>query len=162
MSDALKATSYTHQDPASVPVDWDAKPDLHWDEVCRAVGFDPRGNVSAWGQLSADWNGHPRGAVVLTGLQGESGWFTIVESLETSRPSQRPYQIRRRPLHRKGRLVAYEFAMADPQTRVIYPSSPRVRCRPGERADCRKLFQEQASAWAQGQQVPWSRYLPQA
>jgi predicted lipoprotein len=82
--------------------------------------------------------------------------------LEPSRPAQRPYQIRRRSLHRQGRLVAYEFALADPQTREIYPASPRVRCRLSQQAECHRLFQAQAMAWAQGQMVPWSQYLPQA
>jgi hypothetical protein len=162
MSDAFKATNYTHQDPALLPVDWEARPELHWDEVCRVVGFDPRRNESSYGQLSADWNGHPRGSVILSGLHGEQEWFTIVEAQELTPQSEKPYQIHKRPLHRGQRLVAYELAMADPQTHAIYPASPRVRCRPDQLAECRGLFQQQAKAWAQGQQVPWSPYLRQA
>jgi hypothetical protein len=157
-----KATSYPHQDPKLLPVSWEARPDLHWEEVCRVVGFDPRGNESAWGQLTHDWNGHPEGSAVLTGSQNERQWFTILEPADKSGAAQRPYQIRRRSLHKAGRVVAYEFALADPQTSTIYPSSPRVRCRLSDSVECRRLFQEQARAWAQGEQVPWSQFMKQA
>src|SRR5437870_4528704 len=146
---ALKATSYTQQDLGSLPVDWEAKPELHWEQVQRAAGLELRGDEVTCGQLSSDWNGHLRGAAVLSGMQQQEqgGWFIVLESIEAPQQAQKgPYQIRRRSLHRDGELYAYEFAMADPATGQIYPASPRVRCRLGQRAECRTLFQEQARA----------------
>src|SRR5688500_3307573 len=153
MNAPWKATNYK-QDLSGLPVDWQAKPDLHWDEVRLALGFDPRGREISWGELSADWNGHLRGAAVLTGSQSEHAWFTIVEP-EGLMSKALPYKIRRRDLHKKGELVAYEFALADPTTGAIYPASPRARCRVAQQVDCQRLFREQAKSWSRGEPVVW-------
>jgi hypothetical protein len=164
MDARLKATNYTSRDLTCVPVDWTSKPELRWDDVSLATGFDPRGNEVSWGQLSASWNGHPAGAAVLTGFQGKTDWFTVIDAGEVlaSSSTGKPFRICRRSLHRDGRVAAFEFAMADPATGEIYKAAPRVRCRPSQQTECRKLFGAQASAWARGETVPWSRYLPQS
>ena len=48
-------------------VDWDAY-GVDWQKVVAAAGMDPDDDEIGVGILTRDWNGHPEGAVIVSGL----------------------------------------------------------------------------------------------
>jgi hypothetical protein len=58
-------------------VDWDRNPDVDWTEAVTAAGFDPEDEDISWGVLDEPWNGHPEGAVVISGNIVEDHRFVV-------------------------------------------------------------------------------------
>lgn len=59
----------TGRDAVIYLVDWGTEPDVQdWDEMVTAAGFDPEDEEVGCGLLLESWNGHPAGAVIISGL----------------------------------------------------------------------------------------------
>jgi hypothetical protein len=74
-----------------VPVDLFADPDGTWtyESLVTAVGLDPDAVPAPLvAALSEPWGGHPEGAAVVVGADGETPLLAIVE-LDDAQPQQR-------------------------------------------------------------------------
>lgn len=78
----MKLTSYTYQNPDTLPVEWDDGFSLQQitDEDVQAAGFDPNDEELNSGTLTEEWNGHPAGSVVLSGATVEGHPFAVQQA----------------------------------------------------------------------------------
>lgn len=65
----FKRYTYTSFDAGQVGeiVEWDSYP-TDWQEQATIAGFDPDDDELGMGTLQQEWNGHPAGALVVSGL----------------------------------------------------------------------------------------------
>ena len=78
----MKFTTYTYQNPAPLPVEWDDGFSLQQiaDEDVQAAGFGPDDEELNSGTLTEAWNGHPAGSVVLSGATVEGHPFALEQA----------------------------------------------------------------------------------
>lgn len=72
----MKFKHYTYSDPSFLPVDFDGYLP-GYDAYCKAAGFDPEDDEVNVGMLTEEWNGHPAGSVVVSGLTTEGHPFAV-------------------------------------------------------------------------------------
>jgi hypothetical protein len=78
MALTFKRYTYAAGSAAGLPITWDNNVGEHdWDEVCTAAGFDPSDDETGTGTLDTPWEGHPAGALVISGLMQEGDPFAI-------------------------------------------------------------------------------------
>ena len=79
---ALTFRRYTYANPDQLPVGQDGfLGDHEWDDVCASAGFDPADDEVGTGNLTAAWNGHPAGALVVSGCTVEGHPFAVSNEL---------------------------------------------------------------------------------
>lgn len=67
----MKFTSYVYAQPEAIPTTEEGRAVPQGDrylKAVRAAGFDPEDPEVSMVRLSAAWNGHRKGALVVTGL----------------------------------------------------------------------------------------------
>ena len=70
-------TLYTYDNsPELIPLE-DYNGGSSWDELVAGAGMDPEDPELVVCQLAKDWNGHRKGAVVITGLTTEGHPFAV-------------------------------------------------------------------------------------
>lgn len=74
-------TSFDAANMASDAVNWDAYP-MDWEALVTAAGMDPDDDEIGVGTLTEAWNGHPEGALIVSGLTTAGYPFAVsVEAL---------------------------------------------------------------------------------
>lgn len=63
--------------PLLLPLNVESDPDVDWDTTVAAAGFNPGDEEVSICTLSATWNGHPAGSLVVTGLAVEGHRFAV-------------------------------------------------------------------------------------
>lgn len=73
----MRFTRYVYDNtPHLLPADG-PEPAGDWQQIVRTAGFDPADEELAWATLSAPWNGHPAGSIVVTELTVEGHRFAV-------------------------------------------------------------------------------------
>lgn len=77
----LTFTRYTYSNPHTLPVNW-ARGVGGADFIAAVAraGFDPNDDEVSTGELTRDWNGHRRGALVVSGLLVEGHPFAVEDA----------------------------------------------------------------------------------
>lgn len=77
---ALTFKRYTYGiDPDEIATDesYDPMANHDWEEICTAAGFDPSDEELGTIALADEWNGHPKGALLVAGLAVEGHSFAV-------------------------------------------------------------------------------------
>ena len=76
----MRFLRYVYTRPDALPLDEENPPAVGGEDfvaACEAAGFDPDDEEITACRLAAAWNGHPAGAVVITGLTVEGHPFAV-------------------------------------------------------------------------------------
>lgn len=75
----MKFRHYTYgNNPGTLPLDCDGYIE-GYDEICTAAGFNPEDEEVNVCTLTEDWNNHPAGSIVVTGLTTAGHPFAVAE-----------------------------------------------------------------------------------
>jgi hypothetical protein len=78
---------YRYNRPEMLPVDWEYEFDGDWDAMLELAGMERSGiresgyddEEISIGLLAEDWNGHPAGSFVVSGLLVSDHPFSVIE-----------------------------------------------------------------------------------